>query len=242
MRYVVVALFLLASAPLIYWTFAFFQKFQVSRVLIEETTPYQLLGGDYTRTLLVLGDSTGVGVGAMESQDSVAGRLAQAMGATYVENRAVSGAESADVEQQLKQASLGSYEAILIQVGANDIVHFHDAAKSADVLSGAVREAVSRSNTTVLMSAGNVGATTNFPIFMKPFYTRLTLQYHDAFGTMAAQAGAIYVNLYEPAQTDPFVADPDRYLAIDGFHPSSEGYGLWFDRLWKVLKHNYETK
>lgn len=227
----VILLLMLVAAPLTYWGFVFLQKYQISQVLIGQARSYSQLGTNHDKTLLVLGDSTGVGVGAMRAEDSVAGRLASAIDATYVENRAVSGAVVADIAEQFSSAALTKYDIILIQVGGNDIVRFHDPKVTAEKLSSSIRVAVAHSNKTILMSAGNVGATTNFPEPIRPWYTKLTLRFHDAFGAMAAKEGAIYVNLYESPENDPFRADPEKYLAIDGFHPSSEGYGLWFERL-----------
>jgi lysophospholipase L1-like esterase len=238
MLYIAVALFLIASVPLAYWTIVFFQKYEISRFLINRAVAYQVVNTDYTRTLLILGDSTGVGVGALQPEDSVAGRLAKAMDATYIENRAVSGAVAADVGLQLSDALLPRYNVILIQVGANDIVRFHDTKAVAAQLLDTIQNASKRSDATYLMSAGDLGATTNFPSPMRPFYTKLTLRYHAAFEKMAKDAGVVYINLYMPPEEDPFVKDPNRYLSIDGFHPSSDGYGLWFDRLWEVAKTN----
>ncbi len=223
------------GALLVYWACIFFYKYQISLKLVNETVPYQKLSTDYSKTLLVLGDSTGVGVGAEKAEDSVAGRLAKTLDATYVENRAVSGAVVADLPMQFAQASLERYDTILIQIGGNDITHFHDAQKTADALAPLLAKAVSRSTQVILMSAGNVGATTNFPPFVRPFYTRLNLQYHEAFGTVAKQERAVYVNLYTPPGEDPFTAHPETYLAADGFHPSGAGYGLWFDRLKETI-------
>ncbi|MBY0472903.1 SGNH/GDSL hydrolase family protein [Patescibacteria group bacterium] len=231
----IVFLLMLAAAPLTYWGVVFLQKYQITQALIGETTCYTQLSNNYSKTLLVLGDSTGVGVGATRPEDSVAGRVAVSMGASYVENRAVSGAVAADIEKQFENAKLANYDVILIQVGGNDIVRFHDPNKTADVLSESVRTAVEHSSKTILMSAGDVGATTIFPEPIRPSYTKLTLRFHEAFGTMAAKEGATYINLYEPPAIDPFRADPEKYLAIDGFHPSSDGYELWFEKLESVI-------
>ncbi|OGC88451.1 hypothetical protein A2419_01775 [Candidatus Adlerbacteria bacterium RIFOXYC1_FULL_48_26] len=237
----VVLILMLAAAPLTYWGCVFLQKYQISRALIANTTPYTQLSNNYSKTLLVLGDSTGVGVGAMRPEDSVAGRLAASVGASYVENRAVSGAVVADIAEQFASATLTKYDIILIQVGGNDIVRFHNPKAMAEKLSPSIHKAVAHSGKTILMSAGNVGATTNFPEPMRPFYTKLTLKFHDAFSAMADKEGAVYVNLYESPKSDPFRADPDTYLAIDGFHPSSEGYGLWFERL-EATVQEHEAK
>lgn len=230
-----------AASVVAYWVWNFYSKYQVTKQLLKTTVAYNLDSADHSKALLVLGDSTGVGVGAQKPEDSVAGRLAISMGATYVENRAVSGAQVADIAGQLSGAELKHYYTILIDIGGNDIVRFHDAQHAANRLQVSVEKAVAMSNRVILVSAGNVGAVTNFPIFMRPFYTSLTLKYHAAFGAMADKAGAIYVNLYTPPAQDPFEKDPNTYLSPDGFHPSSAGYGLWFEHLEATLqKHGSE--
>ncbi|MBY0294350.1 hypothetical protein K2Q08_03400, partial [Patescibacteria group bacterium] len=173
MLYIAVALFLIASVPLAYWTIVFFQKYEISKFLINRAIAYEVLSTDHTRTLLVLGDSTGVGVGALQPEDSVAGRLAKAMDATYIENKSVSGAVAADVGLQLSEALLPRYDVILIQVGANDIVRFHKTEAVAARLTDIIQNAAGRSDAIYLMSAGDLGATTNFPLPLRPFYTKL---------------------------------------------------------------------
>lgn len=236
MPYIVVGLFLIASVPLVYWGVTFLQKYEVSKFLVSKAVAYQVATTDHTRTLLVLGDSTGVGVGAILPEDSVAGRLALSMQATYVENRAVSGAMVADIAGQIQEASLSHYDTVLIQIGTNDIVHFHSAQATADALLPSMQKAMSMAGTVILMSAGNVGAVTNFPEPIRPFHTRLNLEYHAAFAAMAAKVGATYVNLYASPEEDLFEMEPEVYLAPDGFHPSSEGYGLWFKRLQDTVR------
>ncbi len=229
-------LLIVVAAVLVYWFSVFFYKYQISKRLIGGTTAYQKTGDDHSVAILVLGDSTGVGVGASRPEDSIAGRLSALLGATHVENRSLSGAAVVDIQTQLDGATLKKYSVILIQVGGNDVTHFHSAKKSADILAPVVQKAATLSEHVYIMSAGNVGATTNFPLPMRPFYTSLTLQYHQEFAKMAASEGATYINLYEPPATDPFTANPAKYLAEDGFHPSSAGYELWFGRLQHVLK------
>ena len=203
---------------------------------------FQKLGSDHRSTLLVLGDSTGVGIGALKPEDSVPGRLAQLMNATYVENRAVSGAVAADIKSQWSGAQLTHYDVILFQVGANDIVKLHRPRKTAHTLLPLLEEAASRSERVIFITAGNVGAASAIPFFMRTPYRLLSLRYYREFAKIAAQAGVTFINLYQPPQIDPFVAHPSKYLAADGFHPSSEGYKLWFEQIEKTLRAQHETK
>jgi lysophospholipase L1-like esterase len=153
------------------------------------------------------------------------------MGATYTENRAVSGAVVADLPSQMKQMALAHYDTILLQIGANDIIGFSSASSTVATLAPILDQLTSRADHIYWMSAGNVGGATIFPFFMRPFYTALTIKYHTAFSELAREKGITYINLYTPPAIDPFTLHPEIYLAGDGLHPSSAGYTLFYKRL-----------
>lgn len=44
-----------------------------------------------------------------------------------------------------------------------------------------------------------------------------------------------YVDLFESAENDVFNTDIDKYYAPDLFHPSSAGYGVWYEDVKKYL-------
>ena len=227
-----VLLILIAFGLLLYAGYSalrFSGKYQASKKLIEAARGYEREGVG-SPSLLVLGDSTAVGVGAARPDDTVAGRLATFMGAVYVENHARSGAVVADMPGQVAKASRDRYDVVLVQIGGNDIIRFHSAESRARALEDALN-ALPKAERTYLMTAGNVGAATLFPWPVRFFHTRLNLRYHGAFRGIAERLGIIYVNLYEDPRTDPFVQESQRYLSADGLHPSSEGYGLWFNEL-----------
>ena len=93
MKILLLLLGLAALAYVLFWSVHFYQKYQIGHGLVKKAVPYQLLSVDHSKSLLVLGDSTGVGVGAATSSETVAALFAAQMRATYVENLAVSGAE-----------------------------------------------------------------------------------------------------------------------------------------------------
>lgn len=212
-----------------------FFRARISEELMQHEDPYKKETGDYTKTLLVLGDSTGVGVGASKSEDSVAGRLASYLGATHVENYAVSGALVEELPLQIQQATLSHYDTILIQIGGNDILAFHNPKQVAARLSN-IFGTLPESKRTILMAPGNVGGAKLFPSLLRPFHTMFNRKIHTEFARVAHGWHALYVNLYDPFWSDPFLRDPNRYLARDGLHPSSYGYGLWFDKLRATLE------
>jgi lysophospholipase L1-like esterase len=217
------------------WAANTYFKARIAKELMAHETPYILLTEDFTKTLLVLGDSTGVGVGANKAEDTVAGRLASYMQATYVENYAVSGAMTEELTLQISQAKLKKYDVILIQIGGNDILALHNAKRTAARLSN-IFGTLPEAGTVILMSAGNAGGGKIFPPPIRPFHTWVNMDIHKEFARVAHGWDAVYVNLYDPFWKDAFLRDPDRYFARDGLHPSSYGYGLWFDKVRATLE------
>lgn len=203
---------------------------RAARVQIAEAVPYAREGDDHSKALLVLGDSTGVGVGASRPEETLAGLVAAAIGATYVENHAVSGATVDDLAPQIEVARLSRYDTILIQIGANDIIMLRDARRTAMRLD-AILMSLPEARRIILLSAGNVGGANIFPFVIRPFHTWTTLAFHRWFAKVAERRGGVYVNLYDKPENDRFITDPDRYFSEDGLHPSSEGYALWFEKV-----------
>jgi lysophospholipase L1-like esterase len=205
----------------------------VSQSLIQSAQPFTLASGT-APSMLVLGDSTAVGVGASFPSESVAGRIATALHLKTVENYAVSGARITDIPQQIERAQADSYDFILVMVGANDIIRFVKAETAEQSLKD-VLKILPQASTTILTTAGNMGAVALLPPFLKKKYTALTLEYHGFYKKLAENNGSIFVNMYEPIETDPFSLEPSVYLARDSFHPSSEGYRLWAERILNAL-------
>ncbi len=218
-----------------YWGANTFFKAKISKALMDHEEPFTNETYDYRKTLLVLGDSTAVGVGAEKPADSIAGRLAAYIGATYVENYAVSGTMTEELSFQIQKAKLPRYDYILLQIGGNDILAFHNPRKTALQLTRAMA-ALPEAGKILLMSAGNIGGATLFPPPLRPFHTMINIAMHKEFKRVAHGWHALYVDLYDPFWKDPFLRNPYRYLSRDGLHPSSYGYGLWFEKVKAALE------
>lgn len=217
-----------------YWGANTFFKARASKALMENPTPYHRPSDDRRFSLLVLGDSTAVGIGADKPEDSVPGLLAHFVGATHVENYAVVGAGVEDLPSQVSKAQLTRYDLILLMTGGNNILAFDDVRWAGRTLGEVIAE-LPQAGKVILMSAGNAGGATIFPPPVRFFHTQTNKRYHQEFERVAHAWGALYVNLYEPKGQDPFLDNPGFYLSEDGLHPSSEGYRLWFEKLKDVI-------
>ena len=197
--------------------------------LARDSEPFQHTPPNATLRLLIVGDSTGVGTGASSPQASLAGLLAQAYPRLRIDNRARDGATFEGVVQQL-QADDARYDVVLIQAGGNDVIRLRGAGAMRDDIDRAVAIAAARAGRVLVMPAGNVG---NAPFFFPPLSSLMTTRAERLHGFIQAAAqrhGAIYINLFQAPENDPFVQKPGLH-ARDGLHPSDAGYQVWFDEL-----------
>ena len=230
MKYVWAALLLVVLAYVGYEYFRITNLIQVSAKLVAEAEAYESATG--TLSVLVLGDSTAVGVGS-PSQQSVAGRLGEFLNAS-VENYAVSGAVTADVAGQIARAQKDHYDVILIQIGANDIIRFHSPETTAQELDAALKSLEQKSDHIVLLTAGKVGEAPLFPRLFGWLWTWQASRMRTQFMAVTSADGVAYVDLY--SAPDPFSSDPSRYYAPDGLHLTGDGYGFWFDQVQQTIQ------
>jgi lysophospholipase L1-like esterase len=206
-------------------------RIEEGRKLVRASRPFSIAPADANATLLVVGDSTGVGTGASSPEQSVAGRLSRRFPRLAVDNRSENGARVADVLRQLGDASTPRYDVILIQAGGNDVIDFTGEGTLREGLEELARRAAGRARLVILMPAGNVG---DAPFFFPPLNWLMTSRsrtLHALVREAAQQSGADYVNLFKEKADDPFARDPERLHAADRLHPSDDGYALWESEL-----------
>jgi lysophospholipase L1-like esterase len=80
----------------------------------------------------------------------------------------------------------------------------------------------------VMMSSGNVGGAEAFSGERAERYTALTREFRQMFLRVADETELTYVDLFLEPEEDVISNNPDIYLAVDGLHPSSAGYALWY--------------
>lgn len=217
----------------VYAAWHFYSRYRISKTLVAEAVPYTQEGTG--QTILVVGDSTAVGVGAHSSKDSLAGRIGGDMPNAAIEVVARSGATLSDGMDFLSAAKETQYHAILIQLGANDIVGRTSLSDAKEVLAAILREAKKKSDHVYVLHSGNVGAAGIFPFPVDRLYERRTRVFRDMYRAEAYDAGATYIDLFSERSDDLFLKEPMRYLAHDMFHPSSDGYALWYQTLRSAL-------
>lgn len=219
-------LILLTALPvyIAYQVIRIMRLVRIGRALSAKTSAYERAEGGIS--LLTLGDSMVVGVGADDSKDSLPGQCSSFLNAS-VENHAKSGASVADLLSQLAQAKRAHYDIILIQIGGNDVIRLHPLTRTQKILDESLSAISARSPRVVLLLAGRVGKAPLFPRFIiGPLLTNRAAALRTRFIESAQRRGVLYVDLLLPSKI--FNTDPKRYYAKDMLHPSHDGYGVWF--------------
>lgn len=191
---------------------------------------YQAKPAMPTRRLLVVGDSTAVGVGASRPEHSLVGLIGRAHPDWTVLNLARDDAQLSDIAMQLN-AVVPNFDMVLILGGGNDVMKLSSADDMREQLLRILNLAKQNGRDVVLMPAGNVG---NAPLFFWPlssWMSQRSRKLHVLAAELAARQGVVYVNLFKEREADPFVARAGELHAGDGVHPSDAGYALWFQAL-----------
>lgn len=183
------------------------------------------------RRFLIVGDSTGVGIGSLDSRSTVAGRLAAAFPGTVIVNHSRDAARSADIAEQVA-ASTDRFDLILIFVGGNDVIGFSSYETVALAAERALEIASARSDHVAVIPPADVGTAPVWAWPLDAVFSRRAEMVRRAW--QFATHGRTHVHLVDlrmPRDRDPFRIAPRRYYSPDGIHPSADGYALWFAQI-----------
>jgi lysophospholipase L1-like esterase len=225
--YVFLTVLLLPAAAVIA---IYASRIKFSRRLVAQTVPGESRPESCRSTIVVAGDSTAFGVGALPAE-STSGRIAAAFPKARVVNVARSGARIGHVVEQLGELDFAHADLVLIHACANDVLEFRPLKKVEADLRAAIAKAREISPNVVLMPGHNFSVA---PFFLRPISRIImwhAVRVHAVIERVSAESGVIFVDLFRDPSEDPFVQEPHRYYCPDGLHPSGEGYALWFATL-----------
>lgn len=177
--------------------------------------------------IVLLGDTTALGVGVTDVHDTVGGQLAQLLaetGATIaLSSVAVAGSRSADLPTQVARALLGDRpDLAVILVGANDATRLARPGEVAATLGAAVRRLRDAGAAVVVGTCPDLGAVRAVAPPLRHLMGWYGRRIARAQAVAALLAGARVVDL--GAQVGPVFRADAGMLCYDGFHPSADGY------------------
>jgi lysophospholipase L1-like esterase len=176
--------------------------------------------------VLILGDSTGVGVGATLPEESVAGLFAADYPDADIVNVAVSGTRVAGAIAQVRACRVAGlrFDLALLHVGGNDVVANTPLQRLADDCDTLLKELGQLAVRTAWLGPPDLGLA---PLFPRPYAWLMASRSRAAsrvFSAAAARHNAVFVDFSAPAHAAYFRRRRRRHFAIDGFHPNSASY------------------
>lgn len=185
------------------------------------------------KRILIVGDSTAVGTGATESEDSIAGRLGRDFQNSEIINLGVDGSRTRDVIKQLEKVVDQKFNMIIISTGGNDVWHFSNIKKLGRNLEKILDLAKTMSDhKVILLSYNNIGSAPIFSFLIRSLLKRRGEKVLRKFQNIAEQKRVPCIELFVQEERNPFLKNPKLLFAADGIHPSSEGYKVWYNRMW----------
>ena len=227
MLYALITVLLLPLAAVIV---LYVPRIRFSRQIVARTVPAQSCPEGCRKTVVIAGDSTAFGVGALPGE-TTAGRLAAAFPHARVVNVARSGARVGHVVEQLDRIEFERADMVLIHACGNDVLEFRPIQKVERDLRAAIARAREMSDHVILMPGHNFSVA---PFFLRPISPIImwhALRVHAVVKRVTQELDVTFVDLFRDPTEDPFVQEPKRYYCPDGLHPSGEGYAIWFATL-----------
>lgn len=203
-------------------------------VLIARVAPYeqQIAGAP---SILILGDSTGYGTGVYRARDSIAGRIGSDFPQYSIVNDSKNGRTIESLVPVARHVQ-GTYALILLQIGGNDLLAGRALEEVEQELRTIIAVLSARTPHIVMISTGNVGGAPAFTGDTAQLYEARSRAFRDMYKRVAAETPLTYVDLFIEPDEDPFIKNPEQYLAFDGLHPSAAGYGRWYAQLAPTLE------
>lgn len=213
----------------------FMMKAVIGLQIARRTQPYQQKPLNAKRRILVIGDSSAVGVGAEDPAQSFPGYVGAQYPDAEIINRGVNGAKVRDLIPLLKSHVEERYDLLMIHIGGNDIVWFTPLNELEQDLATVIRLAKPLAPKIVMMSCGDAGTARVFPFGTRWILTLRTKQVRTIFLQITTYFRVNYVDLYLRRRDDPFQQEHKTYYSPDDFHPSGAGYRFWYQDIAEAL-------
>lgn len=181
-------------------------------------------------SLHVLGDSTVAGVGVERAADSMPAQIARRVSdelerPVELVGHGVTGAVTRDVLEQLDDVPRSGVDAIVIEVGSNDVTHCTSLDDVERDTRRMLEKAQGRSPIVVLGSSGKL----NTPNFLQPLRWLVVKRATAVRGRQERVARDLDVGYVDVAKevAPEFARIGPSANSADGFHPSAKGYAAW---------------
>lgn len=200
--------------------------------LVLGTQPFDVQASSCCARVLLVGDSTGVGVGAGRPEQTLSGLLAARFSRVTLVNRCVSGARVADVCSQVEAIVRVQehFDLVLALAGGNDVIRMTPHLQLRVDARRLARE-LSRVGRHVVWIGCGVARSPRLLPPLSWWAGRRSRATTQLLAAEAAAAGIEFIDFAAQAHDRVFARQPSMYFAADGVHPSAAGYLYCFEEL-----------
>lgn len=228
---------LLITLAIIWIIYPVQRAIKKSQALVVGSVAYEQHPSSPSQRILVMGDSTAIGIGATSPTLSIAGRIGAKYPTSDISNISRNGMRLAELATRITELPTDTmYDLIVLQIGANDVTHLTSLHEVRRTLRSIIELAAAKGSEVIVMSSGNVGLS---PVFRFPLSTILSKRTRDVreiyMDEIDKYENVSYIDLYHERDTDVFSSDIEKYYAMDHFHPSEHGYMVWFTEVERAL-------
>lgn len=210
-------------------------KLTKNKILGIKTKPF-IKTGTGEKKILILGDSTAVGTGASDPADTIGGRLASDFPNAQILNVAENGGLISNLHNQITPHENQKFDLIIISAGGNDVWHFTKLSKIKKDLILIFPKLLKMSNGRIFfLIYNNIGLAPLFPKIMRGVLTRRCNAVQNTIREATDSTEIKAIELFTKNEKNPFIDNPEGLFASDGIHPSSQGYKLWYNRMWRKI-------
>lgn len=219
--------------------FDFIRTYRLYRVgldLADSASPYNRVLEQADKNILLIGDSTALGVGVNDHQDTLAGLWAQEFDNANIINIASNGAKVSDIMKMLADIE-EDFDLIFLHAGANNIIRFTNIGALKNDTDDLLNLASSKAEKVFWVSSGNIGAAPFFPHILRPMLSWQTKKARSVFMNLSNKYDNIhYIDLFTPRNEDIFRDNIEYNYAQDKLHPGIGGYKIWFNKINRELQ------
>lgn len=187
---------------------------------------------------VALGDSTGVGVGAVKGGyvARLFHRIQRIQGGSRLVNVCESGATSEDaLHAQVDRAVDAGPTLVTVCIGINDVTHNIPAPRFAQNLEQIIKRLRDSGAVRVLLTnVPDVSLAPIVPRLLRPEARRRVGAYNACISELAARHAVSLFDLYHHSRE--LIPQHPNFFSHDRFHPSDEGYEHWATVMWPSIR------
>lgn len=231
-KHILIFIFSVLAIVVIYDFVRAYVLIQRGKILAEQALPFERYVPEAQKRILIAGDSTGVGTGASSPSYTTAGYLGSKYPDAEIINISVNGLKLSGLIDKLNENDLGSFDIVVAQIGANDILRLTDLRSVETNFRDVLAKLSEIGNAVFVLHSGRVGEAPLFPIYVGHIFTKRAQLFRKLYTEVSREfSNVMYVDLMAGDSDALFKENPKKYYARDGLHLSDAGYLLWYKEI-----------